>query len=103
MHAVGRLAAIQDTPLIWGGDWNHALNGPEHAGSKGGRRHVLAAVEALGLVVPTATLTHRIPGLRTIDHVAVPRTASIQAAERVAAQHQEKSLSDHDAYIVTIN
>ena len=33
---------------------------------------VLAAFDALGLVVPTATLTHRIPGLRTIDHVAVP-------------------------------
>ena len=91
------------TPLIWGGDWNHALEGPEQAGSKEGRSHVLAAVEALGLVVPTATLRHRIPGLRTIDHVAVPRTASVQSAERVGAEHQEKPLSDHDAYIVTIN
>ena len=102
MHAVEPLAALPHTSLIWGGDWNHALEGPEHAGSKGGRRHVLAAVEALGLVVPTATLTHRIPGLRTIDHVAVPRTASVQAAERVVAEHQEERLSDHDAYIVTI-
>jgi endonuclease/exonuclease/phosphatase family metal-dependent hydrolase len=62
----------------------------------------LAAVEALGLVVPTATLPHRIPSLLTIDHVAVPRTTSVQAAERVVAEHQGRQLSDHDAYIVTI-
>jgi hypothetical protein len=101
-HTVERLAAIPHTPLIWGGDWNHALQGPERAGSIGGRGHILAAVDALGLVVPTSTLTHRIPGLSTIDHVAVPRTASVQEVERVPAEHQKKWLSDHDLYIVTV-
>ena len=27
-------AALPDTPLIWGGDWNHALDGREYAGAK---------------------------------------------------------------------
>jgi hypothetical protein len=102
LNAVQQLRAIPHAPLIWGGDWNHALSGREMAGSKGGRAHVLAVVDALGLVVPTAVLAHRIPGLRSIDHVAVPRTASVQAAHRVAAEHKGARLSDHDAYVVTI-
>ncbi len=30
-------------PLVWGGDWNHALTGREYAGSQGGRRAVLGS------------------------------------------------------------
>ena len=67
-NAVEPLASLPHSSVIWGGDWNHALEGPEHAGSKAGRTHVLAALETLELAVPTATLAHAIPGLRTIDH-----------------------------------
>ncbi len=58
--------------LVWGGDWNHAMTGREYAGSIGGRRAILGAVEQLGLEVPTAGLPHAIDGLLTIDHIAVP-------------------------------
>lgn len=85
--------------LVWGGDWNHALDGREYAGSQGGRREIARALDELGLVVPTAELPHPIEGLLSIDHVAVPTGVRATAA-RIHAVHQGKRLSDHDAYVV---
>lgn len=88
--------------VVWGGDWNHALHGPEYAGSRVGRSHIENAVSQLGLQVPTERLPHRIKGLLSIDHIAVPTGAMVQAAERVAAATDEGRLSDHDSYVVTV-
>ncbi len=84
--------------LIWGGDWNHALKGREYAGSTGGRTALLAALTTLDLTVTTTDLRHRIDGLLTIDHVAVP--ASVHAT---AGQVDASGLSDHDAYLVELS
>lgn len=47
-HAVGvLLKSLPVKDLVWGGDWNHALEGREYAGSIGGRTLILAAVETL--------------------------------------------------------
>jgi hypothetical protein len=89
------LAALPRERLIWGGDWNHALSGGEHAGTKGGRITLLAALDTLGLGVPTAELPHRIEGLLSIDHIAVP--AGVEAS---ATRVEAAGLSDHDAYVV---
>jgi endonuclease/exonuclease/phosphatase family metal-dependent hydrolase len=88
--------------LVWGGDWNHALVSREYAGSIGGRRAVLAAVEKLGLEATTTDLPHRIEGLFTIDHLAVPAGHPSQAW-RIDASHEGKRLSDHDAYVVEVD
>lgn len=82
--------------LVWGGDWNHALSGTEYAGSQGGRKHLMRSVTELGLQVPTAELPHRLPGLLTIDHIAVPGSWTVRSAERLDAA----GLSDHDAYVI---
>lgn len=84
--------------LAWGGDWNHALSGKEYAGSQGGRRAILAALDELKLEVPTAELPHRIEGLLSIDHIAVPRGWATPST-RLVAEHDGKRLSDHDAYV----
>ncbi len=99
-HAVHQLAsALSPGPLVWGGDWNHAITGPEHAGSKEGRVHIAALVESRGLYVPTALLRHRIPGLLSIDHVAIPSAWSA-SVRRIAAEADGARLSDHDVYLV---
>ena len=85
--------------LVWGGDWNHALSGREYAGSLGGRKVVLDAVDQLDLSVPTADLPHPIDGLLSIDHVAVPR-GTATTASRLPAERDGTRLSDHDAYVV---
>lgn len=86
--------------LVWGGDWNHALSGPELAASKAGRTLLEAAVERLGLQVPTRDLPHRLDGLASIDHIAIPRSANVVEATRVSATGPARPLSDHDAYVV---
>lgn len=84
--------------LVWGGDWNHALHGPERAGSKAARAYLLRLVEELSLTVPTAILAHRIPGIFSIDHIATPTSQPADAAVRVQATQGERRLSDHDLY-----
>lgn len=86
--------------VVWGGDWNHALEGPEHAGSTGGRFAIERALHEMQLQAPTAGLTHQTPGHHTIDHVAVPESWSIHQVERVPAHSPSRSLSDHDIYVV---
>jgi hypothetical protein len=90
---------LHDQPeLVWGGDWNHSLSGPERAGSKDGRAALLSLVEKLGLDVPTADLPHPLAGLVSIDHVAL--RGGSEEARRVVASKGGKRLSDHDLYVV---
>ena len=85
--------------VIWGGDFNHAMVGREWAGSIAGRGHIEGLLSALHLRVPTTHLAHRIKGLLSIDHIAVPTGMTISHACRVDAT----GLSDHDAYVVTLD
>lgn len=102
-HAVDDLLVhLRARPhLVWGGDWNHALAGREHAGSIAGRASITAALSGLGLSVPTAEAPHRIEGLLSIDHVAVPASAPASAMG-VVAESEGARLSDHDAYVVEV-
>ncbi|MGN6605644.1 MAG: endonuclease/exonuclease/phosphatase family protein [Jatrophihabitans sp.] len=97
--AVAALTGVLERrPLVWGGDWNHAMSGLESAGSRRGRRSIQSALDHAGLAVPTADLPHRIEGLLSIDHIAVPQEWTLLDAERVDAT----GLSDHDAYAVHV-
>lgn len=78
------------------------MDGREYAGSHAGRAHILQAVRELKLQVPTTRLPLRIEGLLSIDHIAVPAGTAVQAAERVIAASQARRLSDHGAYVVTL-
>jgi hypothetical protein len=99
-NAVAPLTMLR-TPVIWGGDWNHALEGPDHVGSKEGRDHIFAIVDALGLQVPTVDLpAYR--GELSIDHIAIPKEWVLISAEQVPAEVDGKRLSDHDAYVVEV-
>jgi hypothetical protein len=90
------------TPTVWGGDWNHALTGPEWSGSKEGRRDILGAVQRLSLQVPTADAPHQIDGLLSIDHIAVPASWSVRGVEHYTAFVDGARISDHDAYVVEL-
>ena len=92
------MAALPAGGLVWGGDWNHAMEGPEYAGSLAGRSAIKKRSRVAGCNWrPVACRT--IPGLFTIDHIAVPDGAQILGATRVVAENQQGDrLSDHDAY-----
>ena len=92
------LSKLPTSDLVWGGDWNHSLIGKEHAGSMGGRNHLLDAVKQLELNVPTTGLSHRGNYCQAIDHIGVPLSWKVESAKRIDAE----GLSDHDAYVVEI-
>ena len=92
------LMELPASHLVWGGDWNHSLIGKEHAGSMGGRNHVLDAVKRLNLNVPTTGLLHRGDYCHAIDHIGVPLEWSVTSARRIVAD----GLSDHDAYVIDV-
>ena len=97
------VSALPIGGLVWGGDWNHAMQGREYTGSVAGRTAIKAAVADLQLTLATEDSPHRIPGLLAIDHIAVPHNARIHAVNRIIAQdHSGKRLSDHDAYMTDI-
>ena len=96
------VAAMWRGASVWGGDWNHALSQRETAGSRGGRKTILDAISELDLKVPTAALSHRIDGLLSIDHIAVPNSVNAWNAQRAPAEVAGKRLSDHDAYVVHV-
>ena len=86
-------------PVIWGGDWNHALDGREYAGSTAGRAAILELVASRGLKVVTAAEPHATDGLLSIDHIAVPASWGVESSRRVIAVAGGRRLSDHDAYV----
>lgn len=92
--------ALPAGTTVWGGDWNHALTGPERAGSPAGREHINRTLNSLRLRAVTTELAHRIDGLRTIDHLAVPEPFNVDQVRRIDMTADGKRLSDHDAYVV---
>lgn len=103
-RAVGQLMqSLQTGLLIWGGDWNQAMTGPEHVGSLAGRAAIKQALASRQLQLATQDRPHREPGLHTIDHIAIPNDAQLLDATRVVGQGVSGDrLSDHDAYIIEI-
>ena len=91
---------LERRQVIWGGDWNHSLRGPERAGSHLGRAQVRLALNRLKLQSPTEHLPHAKAGLFSIDHVAVPLEWRVSERHRLVASIDGKRLSDHDAYVV---
>jgi hypothetical protein len=100
--AVANLRAHRpEGDLIWGGDWNHSLH-DRVLGSRQGRESIIRLVDTLDLQVPTAALPHRIDGVFSIDHIAMPANWQVRSAERVEATDGQIRLSDHDMYIVEV-
>ena len=88
--------------VVFGGDFNHGLEGAERAGSNGGRNAIKGLLRDSGLQAPTASLPHRAAGLSSIDHIAIPTAWKVMSAKHHAAKDEQGWLSDHDAYVVDV-
>ena len=86
---------------VWGGDWNHAMEGRDWAGSKGGRAAISNALARLGLQVVTEGLPAAGDTQGSVDHIAVLQRAIVESVAHVVAEDGRGRLSDHDAYVVT--
>lgn len=86
-------AGLPVAALVWGGHWNHAMEGREYAGSLAGRAAIKNVLADRQWKLATHDLPHRIPGLFTIDHIAVPEAAEIVDVTRVVASRSETTSS----------
>lgn len=68
-----------------------------------GRRQVLELIDESKLSVPTSSPASASTVHRTIDHIAVPLSCDVDAAYRVPAYAGLRRLSDHDAYVVSVD
>ena len=70
--------------------------------SQGGRKHLLDAITALKVQVPTVDLPHRLPDCLSIDHIALSEATTVFSAKRVDASDAGARLSDHDTYVIEV-
>jgi hypothetical protein len=98
--AVGEIInRFPGSKVVWGGDWNQNLSGGrQFVGSTEMRDVIESALLSMNLKVPTRDLPRRLPGFRSIDHIAIPTCWNIGRAERIPAE----GLSDHEAYVVEV-
>ena len=87
--------------LVWGGDWNHALEGPLDGSTRRGRDRIDELLTSLGLHAPTRHEPRGVYAINSIDHVAVPDPSA--TAQHIVAQAGGRRLSDHDLYVVQAN
>lgn len=84
--------------VVWAGDFNQSLIGPNFSGSSEGRRLLGEALDSLGFVAWNAEAAHAAEGLCAIDLVCGPRGRRVAAVERIAPGRE----SDHAGYVVDV-
>jgi len=91
--------AGQPSGLVWGGDWNHPLNGSLSGFTRRGHDRIATAVARLGLTAHTAESwaqeTQR-GRHRSIDHIAS------RHEQQPARSVEGRPFSTHDAYVVDL-
>lgn len=93
---------VMARPLLWGGDFNVALAGPESAGSLGARQHLSTALSQLGLDSLVRDCESLHPGYNTIDHLCVPTGWQSEVHRETPTTPEGKPASDHALYWATV-
>ena len=86
--------------LVWGGDWNHTLEGSLLGQTRAGRDLLGEILDELRLVAPTRSQPRGTLAMCSIDHVAV--RGPVLGVEHQSASAGGRRLSDHDLYVVTV-
>lgn len=100
---VNRLRTAYPTAVVlWAGDFNQSLEGPNLVGSARGRALLEQALEHLGLVAWNRDAGHAKEGLSAIDLVCGPRECACITVEQIAPELGGRQLSDHAGYVVDV-
>ena len=91
-----------DHTLIWAGDFNQTLSGPNRVGSKKGRQLLFDALAELDLVAWNKDSAHANPWLHAIDLICGPSCRRPRRVERFEPTFDGGDLSDHAGYLVEI-
>jgi endonuclease/exonuclease/phosphatase family metal-dependent hydrolase len=88
--------------LIWAGDFNQSLDGPNLVGSRSGRLLLRSALDHLGFTAWNQNEHHANAELVAIDLICGPRDLCIIRVDRIDPFQNGRQLSDHAGYVVDI-
>jgi len=98
----GMRSQLPDHTLIWAGDFNQTLSGPNYGGSKRGRQLLAEALAELDLVAWNQESAHAKPTMHAIDLICGPSGRRPRRVERFEPRVDGRVLSDHAGYLVEV-
>lgn len=100
---IARLRAQHpDHTLIWAGDFNQPLVGPNRGFSGANRELLCAALVELNLTAWNQNLAHARPGYFAIDLICGPTDRTVRGVSRVDPAVDGLTLSDHAGYLLDL-
>lgn len=89
--------------IVWAGDFNQSLDGPNTGGNNRGRALLSETLEDLGLKAWNRRCDHALGGLCAIDLICGPREHPVNEIVRIDPAPNGRRLSDHAGYVVDIS
>lgn len=99
---VAELRRRHDAPVIWAGDFNQSLLGPNLAGSAVRRTALAKTLAELGLTAWNEAAAHAQPGMCTIDLICGPKECTLRRHGRIDPVSRGVVMSDHAGYWVEL-
>ena len=88
--------------VIWAGDFNQSLSGPNLTGSTLGRRQLRAGLARLNLTAWNGGAPHAKAGMSAIDLICGPELSRAPRMELIPTHDEGRRLSDHVGYVVEL-
>lgn len=99
---VGDITALQyrfpRASVIWAGDFNQTLSGPNYGGRTSCRNELEAALASVGMRAWNRDEAHASPGMCAIDLICGPKDRPPHTIERIAPTANGTTLTDHAGY-----
>jgi endonuclease/exonuclease/phosphatase family metal-dependent hydrolase len=89
-------------PVVWAGDFNQSVAGPNQGGSKVGRAALNKCLADLDLVAWNSHADHGRGSLRAVDLICGPKAQAILAQGRIDPTRNGVRMSDHAGYWVDL-
>ena len=105
---VGQIETLQQLSpgalVLWIGDFNQTLEGPNYGGSRAARRLLHDALRSLGMIACNSSSEHARPGMCAIDLICGPasRLRSDRPVGDINPIDEGRRLSDHAGYYVDV-
>lgn len=95
--------AYRGSLIVWAGDFNQTLVGPNYGGSRTNRKLLREALDDLGFEAWNAGSAHAKPGMCAIDLLCGPKDHPVRGIHRIPpTDDNERRLSDHAGYVVEL-
>ena len=99
---IARLRALHEAPVIWAGDFNQSVAGPNLGGSVDGRTRLTTALAELGYGAWNGTSPHAQSGLCSVDLICGPAGREPAYQGRIDRVSGEIVMSDHAGYWIEL-